>query len=482
MRQDTQGPVYQHSVINVCSCYLFFMRITVKHQILLAPATVLLLLSLLLGFMQYTYWDLSVKRQEAKAIGTAFIALAEADLAVRRLAVLMKRFQQNGLAERQEIELFAGLHDQLSEVVSRVEPFEKLNSPEQVERLQQMVIEMNPARGVDPERILTVVERFRSQLSKLSTMTQLQRQQLRQMHTKDIDQLVERTARVSLIVLGVALVAGIVLALFFARRILSRIHLLSESAGRIASGVLEPPPAPERIGDELDALTLSINLMTNRLIQVVGTEKLLEGAEDERRRIAMDLHDQSLADLSSVLRKLQSMPSEVAGEAEHDLNAAIANLRDIMNNLHPQTLDILGLGAAIEAHLERHCDKEGLPDYHYYLDPRVEDLELSRVAKLALYRICLEAINNVHKHAHASRLEVGLELRENNLILSVEDNGCGFGSQMPLTGGGRGLNNIRERARAINAEVLWNGSRFSSGSRFELCLPVADRPDSETEA
>jgi len=456
------------------------MKITVKHQILLAPATVLLLLTMLLGFMQYTYWDLSVKRHEAKLIGTAFIALAEADMAVRRLAVLVQQFQKIDFAETKELVMISELHDRLSEAVDRVEPFGDRDNLEQLERLQQLVIELNPARGVEPERFLKVVDRFRSQLSKMSTLTQLQRQQLREVHSKDIDYLVERTARVSLIVLGVAILAGIVLSLFFARRILSRIQLLSDSAGRIAGGTLEPPPAPDQIRDELDALTLSINLMTNRLIQVVGSEKLLEGAEDERRRIAMDLHDQSLSDLSSILRKLQTLPADMAGDLEHDLNAAITNLRDIMNNLHPQTLDILGLGAAIEAHLERHCEKEGLPDYHFYLDPRVEQLELARVPKLALYRICLEAINNVHKHAHASRFEVGLELREQNLILSVEDNGSGFVPRPSTKDNGRGLNNIRERARAIEAEVRWTDSRFSSGTRFELSMPVV--AITETEA
>jgi len=455
------------------------MKITVKHQILLAPATVLLLLTMLLGFMQYTYWDLSVKRQEAKDIGTAFIALAEADLAVRRMAVLIQQFRNIDFAEQRELVMLRELHDRLTGAVDRVAPFGDKDNLVELERLQQLAIELNPVGGVEPERMLRVVDRFRGQLNKLSTLTQLQRQQLREVHTKDIDYLVERTARVSLVVLGVAILMGIILSLFFARRILSRIQLLSDSASRIAGGTLEPPPAPEHIRDELDALTFSINLMTKRLIQVVGSEKLLEGAEDERRRIAMDLHDQSLADLSSILRKLQNLPTEQAIELEADLNGAISNLRDIMNNLHPQTLDILGLGAAVEAHPERHCDEDGLADYHFYLDPRVDSLELGRVIKLALYRICLEAINNVHKHAHASRFEVGLELRDHSLIISVEDNGDGFIPRPVQTDNGRGLNNIRERARAINAEVRWGHSRFSSGTRFELCLPVLSGPETE---
>ena len=76
------------------------------------------------------------------------------------------------------------------------------------------------------------------------------------------------------------------------------------------------------------------------------------------------------------------------------------------------------------------------------------------------------------QHAAAGRFEVGLELRDNKLVLSVEDNGRGF-VPLPLgQGSGRGLNNLRERARAIGAEVDWLSSRFSSGTRFELRLSI----------
>ena len=155
---------------------------------------------------------------------------------------------------------------------------------------------------------------------------------------------------------------------------------------------------------------------------------------------------------------------------EESLEKSIANLRDIMNNLHPQTLDILGLGAAIEAHLEQHYDSPDLPEYNFYNDPRVTELKLDRIRQLALYRIAIEAIQNVIKHASASRYEVNLEVRERSLILSVEDNGRGL-DQNTGQSGGRGLNNIRERARAIGAEISWKASRFSSGTRFELILP-----------
>jgi len=455
------------------------MRITVKHQVLLAPALVLLLLTMLLGFMQYTYWDLSVKRREAKALGTAFISLAEADLASRRMQRVLLQISRRGMAEVSELETMASLAELAANAVARIEPFGALVKPLKLKHLRELSTGLSPANGVDIELMLTAVNLFRSEVTELTNLTSLQRQKLRDLHTRDIDELVERTALVMILVVGIAILLGIVLSLYFGRRILSRIQALSNAAGRIAAGELEPPAAPVRIDDELDALTLSINRMTKRLIQVVGTEKLYEGAEDERRRIAMDLHDQTLADLSSILRDLQGFAAasdnpcrQQAQELERDLTRAMSNLRDIMNNLHPQTLDILGLGAALEAHLGQQCEGPGLPGYHYYCDDKIAQLGLSRLQQLALYRIGIESISNVIQHASAGRFEVGLELRGGLLVLSVEDNGRGFVPPNPANEAGRGLNNLRERARAIGAEVDWLSSRFSSGTKFELRLPV----------
>jgi signal transduction histidine kinase len=217
--------------------------------------------------------------------------------------------------------------------------------------------------------------------------------------------------------------------------------------------------------------------MTDRLLRVVGAEKLLEGAEEERRRIAMDIHDQTLSDLASVLRGIQEVKSEGtcqngADRIEEDLQRAIGNLREVMENLHPQTLDILGLGPAIESHLERHLTKENMPVYHLYVSPKVDSVPLSRTTRLALYRIALEAVHNVIKHANATRYEIILDRRENALLLSVEDNGTGFDpAAVPVTGH-RGLYNIRDRANAVGAEVSWVPSRFTSGTRFEVILPL----------
>ncbi len=451
------------------------MRLALKYQILMAPATVLLLMSLLLVFLQATYWDLSAKRRQARKLGAVFVALAETDLAAQHLSRFAHSLNRETPISAEELKAVSRLHRHMEEALGKVQ--ELIPLPEDVRStLNSALHGLNPENGLDQERILSNISTLRPQLVAISEKVQRQRYALSEEHARDIDALVTRTALVSLIVLGAAIVLGIFLSLFFARNILRRIQFLSDSAGRIAAGDLTPPPAPKEIKDELDNLSFSINRMTDRLIRVVGAEKLLEGAEEERRRIAMDIHDQTLADLSSVLRGIQALKTEEACSPqalhlEEDLQKAIANLREVMDNLHPQTLDILGLGAALESHLERHLAKEDLPEYHLYISPEIETADLPRLVRLSLYRIAVEAVHNVVKHAGASRYEVSLDRKGDYLVLAVEDNGIGFEEKRALQQGGRGLHNIRERARAIGARIDWKASRFNSGTRFELFLP-----------
>jgi len=145
-----------------------------------------------------------------------------------------------------------------------------------------------------------------------------------------------------------------------------------------------------------------------------------------------------------------------------------------MDNLHPQTLDILGLPAAIESMLDNVCEPPGTPTYHFMAGDDVAKLQLPRLTQVTVYRIIVEAVNNVLRHAHANQMEVAMSLRSNTLIVIVEDNGRGFNltPQLPTESGGRGVHNVQERARAIGGQVRWQSSRFSSGTRFELELPL----------
>lgn len=450
------------------------MRLALKYQIILAPAVVLLMMSLLLGFLQYSYWDLSVTRQKEQALKASFIALAEADMAAQRMSLVGQLLTAERTPDPRKLGHLAELYQHMSKSIKQLETsghFEE-NS---LSRVKEIQAQLNPRHGVQLERNEAVLAQLRPHLTSLLEELNRQRQEFSEQHQEDIDELVARTTSVSIVVLGGAILIGILLSMAFARRILKRIQLLADRAERMTRGDFSPPPTPDKIHDELDGLAMSINQMTDQLIRVVASEKLIEGAEEERRRIAMDLHDQTLADLAAVQRGLEQLPGEEAPRIEADLQRAIANLRVVMDDLHPQTLDILGLAAALESHLEKTCGRSDAPEYFWLADDAVARLDLPRSVQVSLYRIAVEAIQNVLRHSGATRFEVALAKRGQELVLSVEDNGCGFDylASISSEAGGRGLHNITERARAIGGRVSWRASRFSSGTRFELLFPLA---------
>lgn len=452
------------------------MRIALKHQIILAPAVVLFLMSLLLGFLQYTYWGLSIARQEEKELKSSFVALAEADMAAQRMHLVGQLLEKELTPDPRKLEHLVELHQHMAKSMARLKDSGHFDAGT-LEHMEKIHSELNPRFGVHLEQLEDSLLQLRPHLTDLLEELNRQRQEFAAMHQEDMDELVERTTYVSIIGLAGAILIGILLSMAFARRILKRIQILSESAERVTRGDFSPPPAPDKIHDELDGLAISINQMTDQLIGVVASEKLIEGAEEERRRIAMDLHDQTLADLASVQRGLEQLSGEDAARIEADLQRAITNLRVVMDDLHPQTLDILGLGAAIESHLEKTCSRSGAPEYFWLSGEEVVSLPLSRSVQVSLYRIAVEAVQNVLRHSGASRFEVALTRRGWELVLSVEDNGSGFNyaAAMSRDRGGRGLHNITERAKAIGARVSWRPSRFSSGTRFELIYPLQDK-------
>ncbi len=450
------------------------MRIKLKHQILMAPAAVLLIMGLLLIFLQYTYWDLSVQRRKANKLGKTFIALAEADLSAKRIHALSLALSKNLIVNVPRIDEVEQLYWHLSNAINHT--IELLNVPEDTAQLLRNGLnELDPTEGIDPERFLTALKSMRPHLINLIETARDQRGQFKNLQHRNMDELVARTALVSLIVLSAAIILGILLSLFFAQRILRRIQAISTSASRLSRGEHQLASPPTTISDELDDLSVSLANMADKLIRVVGAEKLLEGAEEERRRIARDLHDQTLSDLSNILRDIQDLHQQdcatIVPRLETELQGAINNLRDVMDDLHPQTLDVLGLNAALESHIDSHQNGSGKNvDSNYYASEAAEELQLSKTVQLQLYRITVEAIHNVYKHSGASRYEVNFDYANQQLKLSVEDNGCSF--TLSKDSLGRGLHNIQERARAIGAQIAWKPSRFSSGTRFELSLDL----------
>jgi len=210
----------------------------------------------------------------------------------------------------------------------------------------------------------------------------------------------------------------------------------------------------------------------------VGALHLTEELESARQAIGMDLHDQTLADLSRIARNLKRLlgrdvlrGSELE-PLQEDVEHCLRELRVIIDNAKPSVLQFFGFGQAVEALLERSVSSSATPLEYRLTGEGCHALdELPGNTQVALYRIVQEAINNTVRHARASRIDVRLSEDEGCIRVVVEDDGTG----LPKPGARRtgGLGNIRTRASLIRAEVSSTTRPDGSGTRFEIRLPIA---------
>ena len=208
----------------------------------------------------------------------------------------------------------------------------------------------------------------------------------------------------------------------------------------------------------------------------IGALHLTEELENTRQAIGMDLHDQTLADLSRISRTLKRLigHTNVRGAelqpVHEDVEHCLRELRVIIDNAKPSVLQFFGLGQAIEAFLERCVGSASSPlAYQLYDDgaSRLDDLPTN--ITVALYRIVQEAINNTVRHANASKIEVHITQHDENLQIIVEDDGSGLSKLSGRRTGG--LNNISTRASLIQAKLATATRESGSGTRLEITLP-----------
>ena len=210
--------------------------------------------------------------------------------------------------------------------------------------------------------------------------------------------------------------------------------------------------------------------------------RLVTAQEEERRSIARELHDE----VGQVLTAIKVELAMAARTAEPDNQAlasaraitdrAMHTVRDLSHLLHPPLLDDLGLPETLEWYLRGFRKRHGiLVDFVH--DPEIG--ELSREASLAGYRIVQEALNNVVKHARATRCRVTLTSAPGAIRLVIEDDGLGFDVgrlRRPDGPRGLGLIGIRERAAQLHGTVHIDAEP-GEGTRLVVELPMSARQD-----
>lgn len=181
-----------------------------------------------------------------------------------------------------------------------------------------------------------------------------------------------------------------------------------------------------------------------------GALELTQTLEQERQRIGMDLHDQTLADLTRLLREVTGDAPLPPAELAHRISETIGDLRRIIDTAVPTLLDLFGFAHAVRVHLERAVGPSTIGiDVTDETDGATDRLEPT--LRTALFRIAQEAINNAARHSGARRISVRIEPRENNgLVVTIRDDGRGLPADPQRNSG---LAHMRTRARLISAEL-----------------------------
>jgi two-component system, NarL family, sensor histidine kinase UhpB len=196
--------------------------------------------------------------------------------------------------------------------------------------------------------------------------------------------------------------------------------------------------------------------------------------ERQRAAIAREVHDVLGGILTAIKmdagRILERAQAGDLAEITHNLIASVQEgievVREVSESLYPAALDHLGLEAAIRNHLERFCARHGMTAA---LCADGVPPPISPAQQLAAYRIFQEALTNIARHAHATRVQVRLEANDATFALTVDDDGVGIDTTAPRRGA-MGLVSMRERAREVGGTLTITGTR--RGTRITLTLPL----------
>jgi signal transduction histidine kinase len=216
--------------------------------------------------------------------------------------------------------------------------------------------------------------------------------------------------------------------------------------------------------------------------------KLIRLQDDERRRIARNLHDSLGQHLTSVKMNLDMLSRSAAPNQAEALSAALESVeRSIVETrtlsclLHPPLLDEVGFASAARWFTDEFAKRSGI-EVKLDLPDGID--RLPELTEIALFRILQESLTNVHRHSGSSSVEIGLNVTENKALLSVRDFGCGMPARsrpgFDLNGShvGVGLSGMRERITDLGGS--FDIESDSHGTAIIVALPLAAKTSGES--
>lgn len=194
--------------------------------------------------------------------------------------------------------------------------------------------------------------------------------------------------------------------------------------------------------------------------QLTATEAILKGEEQERTRLAKDLHDGLGGMLSGIKYSFQNMKGNLILTGENAqafersidmLDSSIKEMRRVAHNMMPEMLVKYGLNVAMKEFCHE-IDRSGVVRINYQ-SIGMNDSAIEQTTAITVYRIVQELVNNAIKHAAASEVVVQLQLSERLLSVTVEDNGKGFDIALLQSARGMGWSNIRNRVDFLKGKI-----------------------------
>ncbi len=271
-----------------------------------------------------------------------------------------------------------------------------------------------------------------------------------------------------LAVSGTTFIATGILVFFFTTyAAINPINSLLESVRAVTKGNLSRRVTVSS-SDELRILADEFNLMTEKLAQTRRSrdgliKKLISSQEEERKRVARELHDNTGQSLSTLMLSLHFLEHS---ETEEDfkykieefrslLQQAIDQVRFVSWQLSPTPLDKLGLVEAVQSFVRKYEETTG-----WYVELRIrdlEDIELPPEVEINLYRVIQEALTNISRHARAERVDISVSMEQGTLQLQIDDDGIGFNPDSLARENGEeatmGLNSMKERIALIGGRL-----------------------------
>jgi two-component system, NarL family, sensor histidine kinase UhpB len=279
-----------------------------------------------------------------------------------------------------------------------------------------------------------------------------------------------------LLLIALAVVSAVLLNSLLLKRRLAPLDRLLQTMERVdLASPGQRACAPHNAPREIERLTADFNRMLARLEEerVESGRAVIRAQEEERARIAQDLHDEVNQALTAILLRLQAVSQDAPPEVSDELaevrrlvNQAMDELLRLARQLRPTALDDHGLYSAIEGQVRRFSTQTGIDAD---LRTHGDQVELDPDREIAVFRVAQEALANIARHAGASSVEVDVtRLGDHGVALTVRDDGRGFSPEGESNG--LGLNGMAERARLVGGELEIE-SRPGGGTALSLKVP-----------